>query len=79
MLGPAMENLRYELTGDYIELKNLLKLMGVCESGGGAKQLIASGGVLVDGEVELRKGRKVLPGQCVLTGQARITVVAADS
>ena len=77
MLGPAMENLRYELTGDYIELKNLLKLMGVCESGGGAKQLIASGGVLV--EVELRKGRKVLPGQCVLTGQARITVVAADS
>ena len=72
-----MQNLKYELTGEFIELKNLLKVMGVCESGGGAKHLIASGQVLVDGEVELRKGRKVTAGQCVLTGEARISVVAA--
>ena len=60
-----MENLKYELTAEFIELKNLLKLMGVCESGGAAKQMIASGSVLVDGVVELRKGRKIRPGQSI--------------
>jgi ribosome-associated protein len=73
-----MENLKYELTGEFIELKNLLKLMGVCESGGAAKMLIAAGEVLVDGEVELRKGRKIRKGQSVQTPQTCIVVSAAS-
>ena len=49
----------------YIELKNLLKVLGWCEHGGMAKQAIVDGQVRVDGEVELRKGRKIEAGQIV--------------
>ena len=50
---------------EYVELCDLLKLTGITGSGGMAKMLIADGRVLVDGEVELRKRRKVRRGQIV--------------
>ena len=50
---------------DYIELNNLLKITGLCESGGQAKQLISEGQVHVDGAVETRKRCKVRAGQSV--------------
>lgn len=55
----------FELTDDYIELHNLLKITGLCHSGGIAKALIADGYVRVDGAVELRKRCKVRKGQLV--------------
>ena len=48
---------------EYIELKNLLKLAGLCESGGSAMAAIAEGRVMVDGAVELRKRCKIRAGQ----------------
>ena len=42
-----------------IELSRLLKLAGATESGGEAKQIINDGLVRVNGEVEMRKGRKL--------------------
>ncbi|NTU42700.1 MAG: RNA-binding S4 domain-containing protein [Nitrospirales bacterium] len=59
-----MEEYRLE-EAEYIELSSLLKLMGLCESGGMAKTVIAAGKVSVDGSVELRKRRKVRAGQVV--------------
>lgn len=54
----------FELEGrEFIELNNLLKVTGLCESGGRAKSLIADGQVKVDGEVELRKRCKIKHGQ----------------
>ena len=50
---------------DYIELNNLLKVTGLCESGGRAKNLIANGDVIVDGQTELRKRCKIRDGQIV--------------
>lgn len=50
---------------DFIELCDLLKNVGLSESGGSAKQSIAAGEVTVDGVVETRKRRKVRPGQVV--------------
>jgi ribosome-associated protein len=50
---------------DFIELNNLLKVTGLCESGGRAKTLIADGRVKVDGKVELRKRCKLRKGQQV--------------
>ena len=50
---------------DYIELNNLLKVTGLCESGGQAKQLISEGRVLVDGAIETRKRCKIRSGQSV--------------
>lgn len=50
---------------DYIELNSLLKVTGLCDSGGMAKQLIADGLVHVDGAVETRKRCKIRDGQKV--------------
>ncbi|MFI7698813.1 RNA-binding S4 domain-containing protein [Nonomuraea sp. NPDC049480] len=58
-------DLDFELRSDYIPLCDLLKYCGVTETGGMAKQLIAEGMVLVDGEVELRKTAKIRAGQVV--------------
>ena len=55
---------------DYIELNKLLKLTGLCDSGGMANQVITDGMVQVDGQCELRKRRKIRSGQQVeLEGQ----------
>ena len=69
-----MANLNFSLTGDYVELHNLLKLMGVADSGGSAKVIVASGAVSVDGRVELRKTCKIRAGQVVMIGDTRIAV-----
>lgn len=58
----------FELRSDFIPLCDLLKYCGVTETGGMAKLLVAEGMVLVDGEVELRKTRKIRSGQLV-TGE----------
>lgn len=56
----------FELDGrEYIELNNLLKITGLCESGGRAKSLISEGQVKVDDKVELRKRCKIRTGQVV--------------
>ncbi len=70
----AMANLNFTLTGDHVELHNLLKLMGLADSGGAAKGLVAAGEVSVDGRVELRKTCKIRAGQVVMLGDTRIAV-----
>ena len=58
----------------YIELHNLLKLEGWCETGGAAKQTIAAGMVCVDGQVELRKSCKITAGRIVSYSDRSIQV-----
>ena len=71
-----MQHLDFHLRGEYIELCNLLKLSGVCDSGGAGKALVAEGVVSVDGHVELRKTAKIRAGQVVTLGDAQIRVLA---
>ena len=71
-----MQQLEVALNGEFVELNQLLKLAGVCDSGGAGKRLVASGAVSVDGEVELRKTCKIRAGQVVSLGDVRISVVA---
>jgi len=67
--------IEFELAGhDYIELHSLLKVTGLCESGGVAKLLIADGLVRVDGAVETRKRCKIRAGQTVDFDDRQITV-----
>jgi len=73
-LAPIMQELTFELNSDYIELNQLLKLVGVCDSGGAGKMLVASGVVSVDGHQELRKTCKIHQGQAVCIGDIKITV-----
>jgi ribosome-associated protein len=72
-----MQQLEFSLNGDHVELNQLLKLVGICDSGGAGKMLVASGKVSVDGRQELRKTCKIRAGQVVALGDVRIRVVAA--
>jgi len=64
----------FRLSGEYIELHNLLKLMAIAQSGGAAKFMVADGLVRVDGEVETRKTRKLRAGNVVRVGSDEISV-----
>jgi ribosome-associated protein len=69
-----MQQLEFQLRGEFIELNQLLKLTGVCDSGGAGKALVAEGVVSVDGKVELRKTAKIRAGQVVTLGEVQIHV-----
>ncbi len=72
-----MDIIDFELDRDFVELNQLLKLAGLCDSGGAGKQLVASGAVRVDGALESRKTAKIRAGQAVRIGDVEIRVVAA--
>lgn len=71
-----MQQLDFELDRDheYVELNQLLKLVGLSDSGGAGKAMVASGLVHVDGAVELRKTCKIRPGQSVRVSGVEIRV-----
>ena len=75
----AMHTIDFTLDRDFIELNQLLKLAGLCDSGGAGKQLVASGAVQVDGAVELRKTAKIRAGQRVRVDAIEIRVAAMDA
>lgn len=70
-----MQTVEFDLEGEYVELNQLLKLAGLCDSGGAGKQIVASGAVSVDGAVELRKTAKIRAGQVVRLDDVEIRVV----
>ncbi|HIF34761.1 MAG TPA: RNA-binding S4 domain-containing protein [Planctomycetes bacterium] len=48
-----------------IRLDQFLKMSSVADTGGQAKLMIQGGEVMVNGEVELRRRRKLVPGDSV--------------
>lgn len=70
----GMQTTEFELNRDFVELNQLLKLAGLCDSGGSGKQLVASGAVRVDGVVERRKTAKIRAGQTIRIGAVEIRV-----
>ncbi|MBA3929665.1 ribosome-associated protein [Pseudoxanthomonas japonensis] len=61
---------------DFVELNQLLKLVGIADSGGQGKAIVASGDVSVDGVVELRKTAKIRAGQVVRIDDVEIRVAS---
>lgn len=57
-----------------IRLGQLLKLAGLADSGGDAKELLAEGAVSVNGEPEERRGRQLRSGDVVQVGDERVRV-----
>ncbi|OLP15774.1 RNA-binding protein [Leptolyngbya sp. 'hensonii'] len=54
-----------------IKLDQFLKLVGAVQTGGEAKLIIQTGEVRVNGEIETRRGRKLVTGDRILArGQA---------
>ncbi len=72
-----MQKVSFELNDEFVELNQLLKLVGLCDSGGAGKVMVASGVVKVDGKKELRKTAKIRAGQRVSVGDVTISVDGA--
>ena len=66
------------IRGGMIRLGQLLKLASVVDSGGELKALLAETDVLVNGEVEDRRGRQLHDGDVVTVAGDELRVVAGD-
>jgi ribosome-associated protein len=66
------------IRGQTIRLGQLLKLVGAVGGGGDVKGFLAAEPVLVNGEVEGRRGRQLRPGDVVRVGDEELQVIAGS-
>lgn len=64
------------IRGEMIRLGQLLKVAGVVDSGAEAKDLLADGGVTVNGEPEARRGRQLHAGDTVNAAGEELRIAA---
>ena len=69
----------FGIVTEYIKLDSFLKGVNVVGSGGEAKLIISEGHVSVNGAVELRRGRKLYPGDQVLLAGHVFVVERAEA
>ena len=70
---------KYYMANDFIKLDQFLKVTNTVQSGGEAKILIRSGEVSVNGEMELRRGRKLYDRDVVTIDDVSFTVEIAPA
>lgn len=63
-----------EIEGEYITLGQLLKFVRLIDEGGMAKAYLMTHEVLVNDEVDNRRGRKIRPGDEVIAGRTHLLV-----
>ena len=51
--------MEFKLNSEFIKLDQLLKATDIVSTGGEAKILISEGNIIVNGEIETRRGRKI--------------------
>ena len=61
---------------EFIKLGQVMKLAGMVDSGVDEKMVIQDGEVLVNGEVDTRRGRKIVPGDVISFRGQEIEVVS---
>ena len=71
-----MEQIKFTIEGEYIELIQLLKVLGIAQTGGHAKFIVDEGEVTRNGEVELRKRAKLVPGDRIELEGIQIDLVS---
>lgn len=62
----------FKIKGDYIELIQLLKAVGIAQTGGHAKLIVDDGIVFRNGELETRKRAKLVVGDLIEIEDSRI-------
>ncbi len=67
-----METIDFTIEGEYIELIQLLKAIGLAQTGGHAKMIVDEEMVSRNGEIETRKRAKLLKGEIIEVDQYRI-------
>ncbi len=67
-----------KIRDEFIKLGQALKLTGIVQSGVEAKYMIEEGNVLVNGEVDTRRGKKLRDGDIVAADGKEFTVRSAE-
>jgi ribosome-associated protein len=69
-----MENFKLKEGEEFIELKNLIKLLGWVNTGGEAKVQIDNQEVKLNGVIETQRRKKIRRGDVVMFGQNQAQV-----
>ncbi|MCQ2434307.1 MAG: RNA-binding S4 domain-containing protein [Oscillospiraceae bacterium] len=75
-MAQEIERITTEIHTPFIKLEQLLKLAGLTDTGGFAKELIQQGHVSVNGEVCTMRGKKIRNGDKVSVERFEVTVSA---
>ena len=70
-----MDKKKVKISGEYIKLQDLLKLSGLCQTGGHAKIVINDGEVKVNDEVCTMRGKKLRTGDIVEYDGEKLEVI----
>lgn len=73
-----MEQINISIKTPFIKLEQLLKLAGLTDTGGFAKQIIQDGAVSVNGEVCTMRGKKIRGGDTVTVENYQVNVTAPE-
>lgn len=65
---------KVKITSEYIKLDQFLKWAGVVGQGSEAKDMIVDGFVKVNGEVEYRRGKKLIIGDIIEVENAKFEI-----
>jgi ribosome-associated protein len=60
-----VEITKFKIEGEYIELIQLLKAIGIASTGGHAKMIVDEEMIMRNGELETRKRAKLIPGDVI--------------
>ncbi len=69
-----MEEIKFKIEGEYIELIQLLKAIGLAQTGGHAKIIVDEELVVRNGEIEIRKRAKLIIGDIIEVENYKITL-----
>ena len=70
-----MEKSEFKIEGEYIELIQLLKAIGMASTGGHAKMIVDEEMVNRNGELETRKRAKLIIGDVIVVQGQEITMI----
>ncbi|MBN2851753.1 MAG: S4 domain-containing protein YaaA [Clostridia bacterium] len=65
---------KVKITTEYIKLDQFLKYMGIAENGSHAKEIILAEDILVNGELEKRRGRKLYKNDVIELNNAKFII-----
>jgi len=69
-----LQDTKFEITGEYIELIKLLKATGIAEHGAAAKQLVSDGVVYLNNQKESRFRAKLRKSDVITVNNYSITI-----
>ena len=65
-----------KITTEYIKLGQLLKYVGIIDNGSLAKIYLAENEVIINGEKDDRRGRKLYPGDVIEISNEKYTIAS---